>query len=167
LTISFCDIQGGWAGAGSNNIDVDPMFMDPDGLDNIPGTEDDNVRVAPLSPCIDAADNTAVPPDTLDLDGDGNVIEPIPFDLDGENRFIDDPATPDTGFGTPPIVDMGAYEFQTCPADINDDEVVDVLDLLAVIAAWGNPSGPEDVNHDGIVDVLDLLVVIGTWGPCP
>jgi len=64
------------------------------------------------SPCIDAADNDAVPPDTLDLDGDGDTTEPIPFDLDGNPRFVDDPATPDTGNGEPPIVDMGAYEFQ-------------------------------------------------------
>ena len=50
------------------------------------------------------------------------------------------------------------------PADVNGDGVVDVLDLLAVIAAWGNPGGPEDVNSDGVVDVLDLLAVIAAWG---
>ena len=49
------------------------------------------------------------------------------------------------------------------PADVNEDGVVDVLDLLAVIAAWGNPGGPADVNEDGIVDVLDLLAVIAAW----
>ena len=53
-----------------------------------------------------------------------------------------------------------------CPADVNGDGVVDVLDLLAVIAAWGNLGGPEDVNGDGVVDVLDLLAVISAWGPC-
>jgi hypothetical protein len=47
--------------------------------------------------------------------------------------------------------------------DVNGDGVVDVLDLLLVIAAWGNPGGPEDVNDDGIVDVLDLLEVIAHW----
>lgn len=52
------------------------------------------------SPAIDAADNQAVP----------NGVE---ADLDGRPRFVDDPASPDTGRGTPPIVDMGAYEFQT------------------------------------------------------
>jgi DNA-binding beta-propeller fold protein YncE len=53
-----------------------------------------------------------------------------------------------------------------CPEDVNGDGTVDVLDLLAVIAAWGNPGGPEDVNEDGVVDVLDLLAVISAWGPC-
>ena len=74
--------------------------------------EDNDFRLASESPCIDAADNTAVPADLDDLDDDGDVDEPTPFDLDGNPRFVDDPATDDTGNGTPPIVDMGAYEFQ-------------------------------------------------------
>jgi hypothetical protein len=53
-----------------------------------------------------------------------------------------------------------------CPEDINGDAVVDVLDLLALLAAWGNTGGPEDINGDGIVDVLDLLQLLGAWGPC-
>jgi hypothetical protein len=60
----------------------------------------------------------------------------------------------DTGGGTP------------CPADVNGDNVVDVLDLLAVLAAWGNTGGVEDINADGIVDVLDLLELLAAWGPC-
>ena len=99
-----------------------------------------------------------------------NGVPPgILTDLDGRPRFVDDPDTPDTGNGTPPIVDMGAYEFQVvspCPADINGDNTVDVLDLLLVLAAWGATSGPEDINGDGIVDVLDLLEVLAAWGPC-
>ncbi len=111
--LSYCDVQGGWTGGGTNNIDADPLFVDPDGPDNDPDTWDDNdFRLSSSSPCIDAADNTVVPADLLDLDDDGNTSEPIPFDLDGNPRFVDDPNRPDTGNGTPPIVDMGAYEFQ-------------------------------------------------------
>ncbi|MFQ5463682.1 MAG: IPTL-CTERM sorting domain-containing protein [Phycisphaerae bacterium] len=80
--------------------------------DGIPGTADDDLRLLSGSPCIDAANNAAVPPDVPDLDGDGGTFEPLPFDLDGNPRFVDDPETVDTGIGTPPIVDMGAYEFQ-------------------------------------------------------
>jgi len=29
------------------------------------------------------------------------------------------------------------------------------------------PNGPEDINGDGIVDVLDILEVLAAWGPCP
>jgi hypothetical protein len=53
-----------------------------------------------------------------------------------------------------------------CPADTNGDGVVDVLDLLDVLAVWGATGGPQDINGDGIVNVLDLLEVLGAWGPC-
>ncbi len=84
---------------GTGNIDVDPIFVDPLGPDRIPGTEDDDLRLSAGSPCIDAGDNSAVPMD-------------VTTDLDGNPRFVDDPSTPDTGVGPPPIVDMGAFEFQ-------------------------------------------------------
>lgn len=106
VTITYSDVQGGLpAGTidGGGNIDGEPELVDVDG---------GNLRLSPGSPCIDAADNAAVPPDALDLDGDGDTDEPIPFDLDGNPRFVDDPGTTDTGNGTAPIVDMGAYEFQ-------------------------------------------------------
>ena len=68
--------------------------------------------------------------------------------------------TPDTlrGFHTP---------LYRCVGDVDDNGVVDVLDLLAVIADWGQSGVPADVNEDGIVDVLDLLLIIANWGPCP
>jgi len=53
-----------------------------------------------------------------------------------------------------------------CPADVTGDGVVDVLDLLAVLAAWGQSGVPEDITGDGVVDVLDLLEVLSGWGPC-
>ena len=108
--VTFSNVEGGFPGTG--NIDADPLFVDANGPDGIPGTEDDDLRLMSGSPCIDAGDNTAVPPDTSDLDEDGDTKEPIPFDLDGNPRFVDDPDTKDTGNGDPPIVDMGAYEFQ-------------------------------------------------------
>ena len=53
--------------------------------------------------------------------------------------------------------------------DINGDGFVDVIDLLAVISAWGRCPAPPtvcdaDVNNDGAVNVLDLLMVINNWG---
>jgi hypothetical protein len=55
-----------------------------------------------------------------------------------------------------------------CPADVNGDHAVDVLDLLAVLGAWGpcGPTCPEDINADGVVNVLDLLELLSAWGPC-
>jgi hypothetical protein len=59
------------------------------------------------------------------------------------------------------------YTVLDCSADLNGDDVINVLDLLMVVGAFGNAGGPEDINGDGIVNVVDLLLVIATWGPCP
>jgi hypothetical protein len=143
-TVSYSNVCGGWPGTG--NIDADPMFVDPFFLD---------FRLSPGSPCIDAGDNTAVP-------------EGIDTDLDGNPRFVDDPDTVDSGYGDPPIVDMGAYEYQIpCPWDLNGDGNVDVVDLLMVIASWGPCADcPADLNNDGLVNVVDLLALIANFGPC-
>ena len=100
VVVSYSDVAGGYPGTG--NIAVNPFFVHPLGGDGMVGTDDDNLRLLPGSPCIDAADNFSVPVD-------------IVADRDGNDRFYDDPNTPDTGQGTPPIVDMGAYEFGAGP----------------------------------------------------
>ena len=50
--------------------------------------------------------------------------------------------------------------------DVNGDGVVNVSDLLIIIAGWGPCSGdcPADVNDDGMVNVSDILAAIGNWG---
>jgi hypothetical protein len=101
--ITYSDVQGGCPGTG--NIGADPLFTDADGADDIFGTEDDNLRLPSGSPCIDAGDNTRVPPDYADLDSDGDRSERIPWDLDTNRRITDGDADCN------PVVDMGAYEF--------------------------------------------------------
>jgi hypothetical protein len=54
-----------------------------------------------------------------------------------------------------------------CPGDINGDDVVNVIDLLALLEAWGQIGGPADCNNDGIVNTADLLLLLGNWGDCP
>ena len=139
-------------GLGSNNIDLDPLFVDLDGLDGIPGTADDNARLDPDSPCIDAGDNQAVP-------------KGISTDLDGNDRFVDgDGDMTDT-------VDMGAYEFQgpPCGADLNNDGSVGASDLLILLAFWGRctPGCLGDLNSDGTVGASDLLALLVNWGLPP
>ncbi len=54
-----------------------------------------------------------------------------------------------------------------CYADINDDNMVNVSDLLAVISDWGYcHECVSDTNNDSYVDVTDLLYIINAWGPC-
>jgi hypothetical protein len=168
ITITYSNVRGGWDDEG--NINTDPRFVDPLGPDGAPGTEDDDLRLSGGSPCIDAGDNDGVPPDTLDLDGDGDTDEPIPFDLDGNPRFVDDPGMPDCGFGTPPIVDMGAYESQgeTCFGDLDGDRDVDWEDLTVLLDSYGTTSGvvytDGDLDRDGDVDLADLAALLSVYG---
>ena len=63
--ISYCNIEGGWTGAG--NIDLDPLFFDwPNG----------DIRLRSASPSIDSGDDAAV--------------KGI-FDINGNDRLIDHP----------------------------------------------------------------------------
>ena len=99
-TAAYSNIKGGHAGAG--NISADPAFVrNPSpGADGVWGTPDDDygdLRLRFMSPCVDAGRN-----------------DPLPFDLttdraDGPRR-IEINGIPDTGSGTAPVTDMGAYE---------------------------------------------------------
>ncbi|MFW5652821.1 MAG: right-handed parallel beta-helix repeat-containing protein [Planctomycetota bacterium] len=94
--VAWSNVEGGAEGDG--NINLPPVFEDPAGPDRIPGTEDDHLRVLDASPVIDAGNNGFVPLD-------------ISTDIAGNARMYDDPGMPDTGTGSSPIVDMGAWEF--------------------------------------------------------
>ncbi len=168
-TACYSDIQGGLSGHG--NIDAAPEFIDPDGPDNDPATIDDNdYRLSPGSPCIDAGCNWGVPRDAADLDDDGDTDEFTPLDLDGEGRFFDDPNTPDSGCGDAPTVDMGAYEAgdtgpQPCFGDLDHDGDIDVADLAELLESYGESDTCDgDLDCDGDVDLADLAELLGVYG---
>ena len=46
-------------------------------------------------------------------------------------------------------------------ADVNDDGVVNILDLVLVANGFGNAE--PDINGDGIVNILDLVVVANAF----
>jgi hypothetical protein len=71
------------------------------------------------------------------------------------------------GKGKAPVleIDLGGT---ICPADLNDDGVVDVADLVGLLAAWGPCAGcPADIDGNDTVDVADLVILLAAWGPCP
>lgn len=51
-----------------------------------------------------------------------------------------------------------------CPADVNNDGVIDTADLGILIANFGNPGPLGDINGDGIVDTADLGILISQFG---
>lgn len=94
--LSHSLVQGEYSITG--NLYTDPQFVLPVDHTTAPTTAG-NLRLLPSSPAIDAGDNSDVP------------VE-VTTDLDGNRRFVDIPDVVDTGAGTPPIVDIGAYEIQ-------------------------------------------------------
>jgi hypothetical protein len=116
VSVTYCDTQDGIGGTG--NIDADPLFR------GYPA----DLRLGSPSPAVDAGNNAAVP---------GGVTT----DLSGLPRLFDDPAVPDTGAGTPPIVDMGAYErvplSVTPPSDLS---LCSGADAMFSVTASGAPT---------------------------
>jgi len=51
-----------------------------------------------------------------------------------------------------------------CPGDVNADGVVDIADLLALLAGFGTTDPVLDINQDNIVDVGDLLALLADFG---
>jgi len=161
--VEYSDVQGGWPGPG--NLDADPLFVQP-------GTDD--VRLSFGSPCVNAGNNSDLPPDTFDLDGDGNTTEPIPLDLGGSARVQGS------------TVDMGAYEGEfdqqeaaASESDLDGGDFVILvpscgpLDPLESAAAFiVNTSGPDDATfvvteydadlYPGAGGYSELSVILGT-----
>ena len=123
-SVTYSDVQGGYAGTG--NIDADPMFIDPN---------NGNFRLSHGSPSIDAGNNAAVPAG-------------LTTDLDGNPRFVDVPCRPDTGHGSAPIVDMGAYEAPDTFIDCNRNGIDDLCDMVNGTSL--------DCNTNGVPDECDI-----------
>lgn len=63
---------------------------------------------------------------------------------------------------------VACEDVECVPGDANGDGAVNVIDLLAVLAAWGPcPGGVDpcgaDVTRDGVVGVTDVLLVLEHW----
>lgn len=102
-TLQFCNYESGWHGLGSENINLNPAWVDRDGIDNVTGTEDDDFHLLANSPCIDEGTNFSIDPNSLDFEGELRI-------LDGDGN----------GLAT---IDMGVDEFlvSPCPYVISSD----------------------------------------------
>lgn len=149
--VTYSDVQGGYTGTG--NIDADPLFVD---------AASGNVRLQTASPCIDLADNNALPTDTADLDNDANSIEPIPYDLDGRDRIVDGNCNGML------IVDIGAYEFTSANyGDFDGDCDVDFVDYSIFAGFYMTDEFSVDIAPtlagDGVVDLNEFAILCSNW----
>ncbi len=147
LEIDYSIVEG-WSGGfgGDGNSGLEPVLLDVDGRDDLPGTDDDNVRLTPASPAINTGLSTSAYLTPTDLDGHARI-------LCGD-------------------VDIGAYEFGI--GDYNCDRTANLADFAhwaecmtgpGTTALAGEPPvapaatpGCEafDFNADGAVDLLDF-----------
>ncbi|MBY0260919.1 MAG: hypothetical protein K2Q20_01145, partial [Phycisphaerales bacterium] len=141
-------VSGGFSGG--DNLDIDPLFVDPSGATG-------NYRLRSNSPAIDAGNNALITP----IVGGGPEL-----DLDRTDRRFDAPAA-NTGFGTGPLVDIGAFEFRpvttTCAADFNNSGTRDVADIFAFLSAWFANAPGSDFNASGTRDVADIFAFLSAW----
>ena len=124
--VAYSCIQGGWLGVG--NLSVDPLFIDPNGPDGVPGTIDDDFHIQSDSPCINAGDDSAIPP------GVGGEI-------DGEERIQQC------------RVDIGVDETPYFGQDCNDNGVSDACDIeIEGMPDCNTNSIPDECETGGLVD---------------
>ncbi|MDG2423182.1 MAG: di-heme oxidoredictase family protein [Phycisphaerales bacterium] len=50
-----------------------------------------------------------------------------------------------------------------CPSDLDNSGVVDVIDVLMMLDAWGQ-AGPGDLDQDGTVGTNDILILLADYG---
>ena len=67
-------------------------------------------------------------------------------------------STSQDGLGTP------GYRTPAAAADLNNDGVVNILDLVLVASHFGTTDTTADLNADGTVDIADLVLVANAWG---
>jgi len=143
--VTFCDVQGGYSGAG--NIDIDPMFVNP---------ATDDYHLQPGSPCVDTGYNDAATAAGLitDFEGDPRIV-----DGDGD---------------TVAVVDMGADEYYPDirtlidPIDFGDIAVDSNQDNTTIIYSDGTgaltinsvtrDSGSDEFSYIGPVTPFDIAV---------
>jgi hypothetical protein len=146
--VRFNDIQGGWEWQDQENIDVDPLFADPDNRDyhlkSQAGRWDTIartwVRDDATSPCIDAGD-----PDadwTAELSPNGQRINMGAFG--GTIQASKSPA--------------GSL------ADLNGDGSVNYADVMILAQKWLNQGLlAEDLDENGTVDFKDVALLADNW----
>jgi len=133
FTVTCCNIEDGDFVGADGNICADPRFLDPGAGD---------YRILPVSPCVDAATSTGAP------------------SLDFEMALHrDHPYVPNTGGGTRPWYDIGAYE---CLLDRDWDWLADVVETNTGVYTDPTDTGTDpdndDTDGDGLKDGVEVYI---------
>jgi len=135
IDITYSDIQGGWPGEG--NIDVDPLFIDPDSGD---------FHLSDYSLCIGAGIMTPDVPDT---------------DIEGNPRPNPPGSNPDIGAYENPLAEpLGSITILS-PTDGDEFFVGEMVDVLAEVRdRSGSPLEGVEVTFEAVGGVVSPTVVV-------
>jgi len=165
INVLYSNISGGWPGEG--NTDFEPIFVDADGPDHIPGTEDDDLRLAPLSPCVDSGDPLYVSgPDETDFDGNPRVVGGR-VDM-GAYEFqpliyVDDDAPGDLAPGNPNISDPQEDGTDRHPFDTIQEAIDIAKDGHAILVRPGVYSKIDFMGKAITVAGIEGAAIIEAW----
>jgi len=139
------NIQGRWFGEG--NIDEDPKFADPNGAE-------EDLRLSPLSPCVDSGDPQYVSePNETDIDGNPRIVGGR-VDMGAyESQYIiyvDDDAPGDPGPGGKLISDPLENGSESHPMDSIQEAIDLAKDGYTVLVRGGIYSEPIDFKGKAI-----------------
>ncbi|MBE7530210.1 MAG: hypothetical protein HND44_24630 [Chloroflexi bacterium] len=155
VNISYSNIQycggsgGGWDPACGidvgSNIDLNPMFIDEDGGDDIIGTYDDNLRLDFGSPSIETGTNMGCP--TADFDS-----LPRPADADDDSFAMCDMGAYEAGSMVCGVVTSGVYPFnyQSNVEIIVDNQGPDLACLYVDEMGINHPNATGSPGNKGI-----------------
>jgi len=134
-----------------------PCNCDPDlDYDSIPNACDNCPTVANLSQ-LDSDFNLIGDACQDDADGDGvwDYLDNCPH--------VANPLQANFDFD---LIGDACETSPCCPADLNNDGTVDILDHDLILLAMGTADPVPDFNGDGIVDAGDFAFLLAAWGPC-
>ena len=105
--------------------------------------------------------------DPADISGTAEVFAPLGDIITDGNYLLDalvfdgTRANDADGDGVPDDCTGGG-----CTGDVDGDELIDGVDLTALLGAWGTDDPTYDFDGNGTVDGGDLTILLGNWGPC-
>ena len=126
-----------------------------------------DARIAVLTQCGDASTTIACDDDGCTA-GAAPYTAKVTFDAVAGQTYYFAVGGYSVGTTGPFNVEIIVPAPPACPADLNNDGVVNGADLGLMLGSWGNCPAPckADLNSDGIVNGADLGLLLGAWGPC-
>jgi len=139
VLVDYSNIAGGFFG--ETNIDTDPLFVNAQGEDGLTGTEDDDLRLVPGSPCVNSG-NLEELPGFLDMDITGKArviskqVDMGAYEFQGL-IYVDENASGDPGPGNPAVSDPNENGTQDHPFDSVSEAMEIAWDGYSVLVASG------------------------------